>query len=54
MARATNHKAVISMTNSIRICIVYYLCEGGHDCMWITEVENRNAHEVLKEIIAVA
>ena len=28
MARATNHIPIVLITNSIRICITYYLCVG--------------------------
>ena len=45
VVRATNHKTIRLITNLIRICIIHYLMRK-HDFMWITEVENRNAHDV--------
>ena len=51
MASATNHKTIIVITKfNQNLHTSSLMC--GYDFTWITEVENRNADDVLEKTIS--
>ena len=49
VSRAPNHRQMRYIKKSIRIWIIPCLCTGTVSFTWITEVENRNPHDLWEQ-----